>query len=126
MNERTAKKLLDAYRACAEIQLQMIGVDRSAYDANRLLRLGIQRLIGILGEALNEASKDELELIGPIPELRQIISTRHKIVHGYDSIDRDAIWEIASSRMADLSMRLSRVLTDAGFAGDLSREDDWI
>jgi uncharacterized protein with HEPN domain len=104
----------------------MTGVDRSAYDSDRLLRLGIQRLIEIIGEALNKASKSELDLIGPIPNLGQIIRTRHKIVHGYDSIDRDTIWEIASSRIADLQVRLLRVLTDAGYDEDLLREDDWI
>ncbi len=55
MNLDTAKRLHDAASACRELQDLCAGQTRKSYLSNRLLKLGVWKLIEIVGESLRQA-----------------------------------------------------------------------
>lgn len=119
MKDQTAKRLLDAYLACREISEYRQTLERFDYDTNRMFQNSVHLLIAVIGESLNWAERDDATLYEVIPDLRQIIDTRHRIIHGYDSIDRDTIWEIVEVGIPDLERRLRAILLNAGYASEL-------
>jgi len=119
VDEATAKRLLDAYLACAEIRAFAQGNDFDRYEADRALRLIIERLLKIVGEALRMARALDPDLKRSIPEIDRIIATRHHIAHGYDSISNETIWVIVERRIEGLQARLRVLLIENGYRREL-------
>lgn len=67
----------------------------------------------IVGEALNAVSehRSDSALAQAIPELREIIATRNRIVHGYDDIDEPILWSIVDDGLPTLIEQIERLLT---------------
>jgi uncharacterized protein with HEPN domain len=53
----------------------------------------LERKFEILGEALNRAEQSDPELADHLPELRRIIGMRNRIIHGYDAVDEEILWD---------------------------------
>ena len=47
-----------------------------------------------------------------IPELRQIIATRNRLVHVYDDVDHLILWDVVHSELPDLKVTLGQVLKE--------------
>lgn len=92
MNRQTAKRLLDARRACVEIQSFTQGKTESEAIADRQLQLSLHKLVEIVGEALNQASKLDHSLERQIPNLRRFVNVRNYFIHDYDSVDYSIVW----------------------------------
>lgn len=86
------------------------GVSKETFLADRGLKLIVQKLIEIVGEAPRQAHLLEADVVERIPEFRRIINTRNRIVHGYDSVDFGLLWDIAQRRIPDLEQAISTVL----------------
>ena len=67
-------------------------------------RKAIERNIEIIGEAANRIFKLNADI--KITNVRKIIDTRNRIVHGYDSVSEDIIWSIV---VRDLPLLLDEV-----------------
>ncbi|MCH8273454.1 MAG: DUF86 domain-containing protein [Armatimonadetes bacterium] len=76
------------------------------------MRLGIERLFITVGEALSRLSKEEAGLASELPALREIIAFRNILVHGYDVIDDETVWDIAVSKVPDLLERLTTLVQE--------------
>lgn len=93
MNERAAKRLHDAERA-AELALQFVrDVEREQFFSDLQLQAAVERKFEIIGEALNWANAEWPELRENLPELAQIVGMRNRIVHGYDAVDYQILWD---------------------------------
>jgi uncharacterized protein with HEPN domain len=67
------------------------GRTREDLGRDRLLVLGLQRLVEIVGEAANRVSKATQAEFPEIP-WQPIIGMRNRLIHGYDVIDVDVVW----------------------------------
>ena len=76
-----------------EARALVSGRRRAELDVNHLLELALTRLLEIVGEAANRVSDDTLRQHPAIP-WRQIIGLRHRLIHGYDEVDLDILWDI--------------------------------
>lgn len=112
MKRETAKRLLDAYTASNEIQDFTAGRTLDALWEDRLLQLGLHKLLEIIGEAVNQAIKAEPEIASSIPDARRYIAVRNQITHGYDSVDYTIIWQICTERIPSLAVALDTLLTE--------------
>ncbi len=85
------------------------GKSRADLDADRLLNLALVRLLEIVGEAAGRVPK---ELCASHPEVPwpQIISLRNRLIHGYDSVDFDILWQIISSDLPALIPALEAII----------------
>lgn len=85
------------------------GRTRTDLEADRLLGLGLTRLVEIVGEAAGRVSKPVRDAHPRIP-WSQIIGTRNRLVHGYDQVDYDVLWTIVSDELHVLIGELDRIL----------------
>lgn len=72
-----------------------------SFSENRVLRLAVQHLIQIVGEAANELSREFHAAHPEIPWI-PIIKQRHIIVHDYGIIEDDKIWRVATIYIPEL------------------------
>jgi uncharacterized protein with HEPN domain len=110
MNEAVRKRLLDAVGACEGIAEFTTGKEFADYEADRLLRSGVERQFEIIGEALGRAAQDDDSLASRFPELRRIVGLRNRLIHGYDSVDDEIIWDIVQTKLPSLRQELSALL----------------
>ena len=104
------KRLLDALNACRAIQAFIAQRTFADYEQNHMLRSAVERQFEILGEALNQAQADEPELSNLIPDLRRIVGMRNRIIHGYDSVDDELLWQTIQTHIPPLTQRLAELL----------------
>jgi uncharacterized protein with HEPN domain len=82
---------------------------REDLDSDRLLNLALTRLVEIIGEAANWVPKEVQEQYPDLPWL-QMIRTRNRLIHGYDSVDFDILWTIVQKDLPPLIKQLEEIL----------------
>lgn len=77
---------------------------------DRLFELSLLHLITILGEA---AAQVPAEILARHPNVSwtRAISMRNRIVHGYDSVDREILWSTVRDDLPQLVASLEAVLS---------------
>ncbi|OGP60574.1 MAG: hypothetical protein A2V67_15320 [Deltaproteobacteria bacterium RBG_13_61_14] len=85
------------------------GRSREDLDAHRLLNLSLVHLLEIVGEAANRIPKEDRVRYPQIP-WSQIVNMRNRLVHGYDTINLDIVWEIANQDLPPLIAELEKIL----------------
>lgn len=88
------------------------GLTRDDLHANRLLQLGLVKLIEIVGEAARRVSPETQARYTQIP-WRKAITTRDRLTHGYDVIDYDVVWDTIADDFPALVTALERALSGA-------------
>ena len=110
MTDETKKRLHDALPACRAIRSFTAGLDFAGYAANLLVRSGVECQLEIVGEALNVAADRDAAVAEQLPELRRIVGLRNRIIHGYDTVDDEIVWDIVQTKLAVLEAQLASVL----------------
>ncbi len=110
MKPTLKKRLLDALEACHAIQDFVAGRTFTEYERNLMLRSAVERQFEIIGEALNQAEIEHPELATLIPDLRRIIGLRNRIIHGYDSVDDQLLWQVVHTHVPLLAQQLEQSL----------------
>ncbi len=85
------------------------GRSRADLDSDRLLQLALTRLVEIVGEAAGRVPS-ELQARHPQLPWREVISARNRLIHGYESVDLDIIWEIVARDLPQLIPVIERVI----------------
>ena len=88
------------------------GRARPDLDTDRLLNLALTRLLEVVGEAAARVSPAGREKSPAVP-WSEIVGLRNRIIHGYDNVDFDILWQI----VCDDLPRLITALEDALGAG---------
>jgi uncharacterized protein with HEPN domain len=85
---------------------------RSDLDQDRLLQLALVRLIEIVGEA---ASRVTRETQSQYPQILwpQVIGMRNRLVHGYDSVDYNILWQTIERDLPSLITNLQQINTES-------------
>jgi len=103
----------DARRAAGRV-LEFVA-DRSwdDYQQDVMLRSEVERQFQIIGEALNRLSRVDSATADRVPDLARIVAFRNVLVHGYAQIDDALVWEVASTRVPELTDVLAGLLDDS-------------
>ncbi|MFZ1199911.1 MAG: HepT-like ribonuclease domain-containing protein [Desulfobacterales bacterium] len=86
------------------------GKERSALRNDRILELAVIRLIEIVGEAAVKVSIDGKAKFSGLP-WPQIIAMRNRLIHGYDAVDLDVLWDTIENDLPDLISKLEKELS---------------
>jgi uncharacterized protein with HEPN domain len=82
---------------------------RSAFAADDVLQLAVLHLIQRLGEGASRLSAD-FRTGHPEFPWGEMIGMRNRIVHGYDDLDPDMIWRVATDDIEPVIAALERAL----------------
>lgn len=80
------------------------------YEADLLLRSGVERQLGIIGEALNVLRQQSPDVAGRIGDLARIIGLRNRLIHGYSAVDDATVWSAATEEVPALIAALTPLL----------------
>jgi uncharacterized protein with HEPN domain len=100
-----AHMLRYAQDAAAFIQ----GRVRQDLDTDRMLYLAVLRALEVIGEAATRVSQPKQDQHPEIP-WPQIIALRNRLIHGYDAVDSDRLWQILASDVPKLISDLQNIL----------------
>jgi uncharacterized protein with HEPN domain len=83
---------------------------RADLDADRLLNLALVRLLEIIGEAASRIAPEDRAHYAGIP-WPQIISMRNRLIHGYDLVDFEILWQTLVEDLSPLIVALESILS---------------
>lgn len=112
MTDAVKKRLLDALWACQAVQRFTGDVDFAFYDHDLLLRSAVERQLEIVGEALAQARRDDATVVERIPSLPRVVGLRNRIIHSYDSVDNEIMWDVVQVHVPLLVKQLQSALDD--------------
>ena len=101
------RQMLDHAREAVEMAC---GRDRKHLDVDRSLNLSLVRLLEIVGEAAGRLTKETQDVYPEIP-WAQIVSLRNRLIHGYDEVDFDILWDIIRWDLPPLIERLESIVS---------------
>ena len=107
MTDELRQRIHDAISACKAILAFTEGISLDVYSADLLMRSAVERQFEILGEALNRADALDDGMIQNLPDLPRIVGMRNRIIHGYDSVDDEIIWDAVQHYVPKLLKDLS-------------------
>lgn len=110
--KREIKKCLFDIKISINSINEYLGENRDffKYQANKLLRRGIEREIEIIGEATNRILKLDKDF--QIENAKQIVDTRNWVIHGYDKVDDVIIWGIVTNHLPKLKKEVEKLLDE--------------
>jgi uncharacterized protein with HEPN domain len=85
------------------------GRSRADLDRDRQLNLSLVRLLEIVGEAAARISGSTREQYASIA-WPDIIGLRNRLIHGYDNVDFDILWDIVQMDLPVLIKQLEQIL----------------
>jgi uncharacterized protein with HEPN domain len=85
------------------------GKTRADLDKDRQLNLALVRLLEIIGEAATRIPKEEQIHYSDIP-WSEIVSLRNRLIHGYDTVDFDILWQIMNQDLPGLIKALRKAV----------------
>jgi uncharacterized protein with HEPN domain len=89
------------------------GKVRQDLDDDRLLELALVRLLEIVGEAASRVPKEECVRYPEIP-WPEIVGLRNRLIHGYDAVDLDILWQIIVNDLPPLVIALETIVMAPG------------
>ena len=85
------------------------GKSKADLEQDELLRLALTHLVVLVGEAAGRVPQVFQENYPQIP-WPKIISMRNRLIHGYDFIDYDILWEAITVNLPSLLAELQSIL----------------
>lgn len=85
------------------------GKTRQDLDIDRKMNLALVRLLEVVGEAASRMPADERSQYSQIP-WSQIVALRNRLIHGYDSVDFDILWQILKQDLPPLITALEQIV----------------
>jgi uncharacterized protein with HEPN domain len=102
MRPESAAYLWDVENAASRVISFVDGLSVERYALDDLRRSAVERQLLIVGEALNNLRKVDVETAAQIPELARIIGLRNVLAHGYAVVDDTVVWLAATTRVPEL------------------------
>jgi len=89
------------------------GKIRADLNEDRQLNLALVRLLEIIGEAATRIPKEDQARYTDI-SWPEIVSLCNRLIHGYDTVDFDILWQIVKQDLPGLIGFLRKILREEG------------
>ena len=81
------------------------------YQADELLRSGVERQLAIVGEALGQLRRIDPATAGSISQLPRVVGFRNVLVHAYASVDSRIVRGVVEADLTPLRSSLGALLS---------------
>lgn len=112
MKHNPKKYLTDMLDACRYLLEETRGKTIHDYTADRSFRGSVERELQNIGEALRQLHSREPEIAAKITDFERIIRFRHALVHGYDTLKPQLVWDVIENNLAALRKEVEVLLED--------------
>ena len=102
MQHNVQKLVADIIASGEVIASRAHGKSSGDYNASIDLRSIVERHFIIIGEALKRLDRAHPEVAAKINGLSRIVAFRNYLVHGYDTVDHDVVWQITQDHLPKL------------------------
>ena len=105
--------LSDIVRSIDEIHEFSNGLtveDFKLYLSNKMMRRAIERDLIIIGEAMHDIVKVDHTRVMRIKNSRRVIELRNDVVHSYDELANEKIWQFIWTELPYLRKEVSHIL----------------
>lgn len=111
-DEYILKHLQDVLDAINELEGFFVDYPKrfDVFEKDRLRICAVERKTEIMGEAINRIRKQDPTF--GIPNAREIISTRNRIIHGYDSVETEFLWGLVVRHIPLLKKDIERLINE--------------
>jgi uncharacterized protein with HEPN domain len=100
------RHMLDSAREAVKISQRITRADLQPFSTETL---ALTRLLEIMGEAARRTSQAFRDRHSEIA-WKQIAGTRDRLIHGYDRVDYDILWDTCTCDLQPLIAQLEEVL----------------
>ena len=104
----TSKTFLDAIEK-AEIMLEGVSFEKFAADFR--INFVVIRALEIIGEATKRLPMSVRDAYPVIP-WKQMAGMRDRIIHGYDAVDYEIVWDAVKKEIPQIKPHLQQILDD--------------
>lgn len=95
---------------CDRIVEFVDSIDFLHYKLDELVKSAVERRFINIGESLNRLKQIDAEMFNSIPDAQRVIGFRNILVHGYESVSDELVWEIVSERILPLRNTCEQLL----------------
>lgn len=111
-DEYILKHLQDVLDAINEMQSCFVGFPNrfDLFEHDLMRRCVVERKTEIMGEAINRIKKKDPTF--EIPNAKEVINTRNRIIHGYDSLETEFLWGLVVRHIPELKKDIERIIAE--------------
>ena len=111
-DEYILKHLQDVLDAINEMQSCFVGFPNrfDLFEQDLMRRCVVERKTEIMGEAINRIRKKDPTF--EIPNAKEVINTRNRIIHGYDSVETEFLWGLVVRHIPELKKDIERIFAE--------------
>lgn len=109
MPPRDESYLVDILKAVQLIEEFVVGMDQQAFDGDLKTQSAVIRQLEIIGEATKRLS-DTFRTQHPDIPWRQMAGMRDVLIHAYDHVDIDEVWNVVQQALPDVAARIQPLL----------------
>ena len=82
------------------------------YSGDRLLRQAVERNLEIVGEAVGRLRRDDPDTVSRLSEHERIVAFRNVLIHGYDLVDDELVWDTIETKLPVLLSEVEELLQE--------------
>ena len=106
------QRLHEIQVSCQAILKYTDGVDFETYLQDSMMKDAVERRLGIIGEALHRAEQLDSDISLRISDIRPIVGMRHRLIHGYEAVDDELVWNTLKLDLPGLQAQVSALLQE--------------
>lgn len=106
---RDKSSLIDILNACNSIAKFITSKTKENFYSDEILQEAVIRKIEIIGEASNRISNNLKNSYSELP-WKKMKAIRNILIHMYDELDLDIIWDTAISDIPDVKLKIEKII----------------
>lgn len=112
MRPDAAGALFDVVKAGSEIQGFLQGITYDEFAEHRMLRMAVERLLGIVGESLSRLRKTDTGVFESLTDAPKIVALRNILVHSYEVVSPESLFRFCGEPLDTLLREARTMLRD--------------
>lgn len=100
--------ILDGMNKAEEL---LEGVSYSQFENDYRINFAVVRALEIIGEAAKRLPEELRRSYSDIP-WKGMAGMRDRIIHGYDNVDLQIVWDVVRRDIPDIKPKIERILID--------------
>ncbi|MDJ0682205.1 MAG: DUF86 domain-containing protein [Xenococcaceae cyanobacterium MO_167.B52] len=109
MKSRHLNSVIDILIAARLIEQFIEGIDREIFESDLMRQSAVIRQLEIIGEATKRLSQEFRAIYPQIP-WRQMAGMRDILIHNYDDIELDELWNVATISIPELIQQIECIV----------------